>query len=170
MVFAGFGALGFLCGKIFPPKPAKTKVAEEEAGEETATDENKDDGNKNASKSFSFSSLLGLIAAICGIVSLYTDSNSGHLYRTYQTFIALSLIGLIPMIGVVVLGTCAFLGSCLCACCKTETAGGCCKMGAMTLCVFIIVALVAAIASALNCVILGFGWQYAFGNKKVSFS
>ena len=45
------------------------------------------------------------------------------------------------MIGVVVLGTCAFLGSCLCACCKTETAGGCCKMGAMTLCVFIIVAL-----------------------------
>ena len=45
------------------------------------------------------------------------------------------------MIGVVVLGTCAFLGSCLCACCKTETAGGCCKMGAMTLCVFIIVVL-----------------------------
>lgn len=45
------------------------------------------------------------------------------------------------MIGVVVLGTCAFLGTCLCACCKTETAGGCCKMGAMTLCVFIIVAL-----------------------------
>ena len=100
MVFAGFGALGFLCGKIFPPKPAQTKVAEEEAGEdvtETAKDENKDDGNKNASKSFSFSSLLGLIAAICGIVSLYTDSNSVHLYRTYQTFIALSLIGLIPV-------------------------------------------------------------------------
>ena len=43
------------------------------------------------------------------------------------------------MIGLVVLGTCAFLGSCLCACCKTETAGGCCKMGAMTLCVFITV-------------------------------
>ena len=88
MVFAGFGALGFLCGKIFPAKPAQTKVAEGEAGEdvtETADDENKEDGNKNASKSFSFSSLLGLIAAICGIVSLYADSNSIHLYRTYQT-------------------------------------------------------------------------------------
>ena len=97
MVFAGFGALGFLCGKIFPAKPAQTKVAEEEAGEDVTEAENKEDGNKNASKSFSFSSLLGLIAAICGIVSLYADSNSIHLYRTYQTFIALSLIGLIPV-------------------------------------------------------------------------
>ena len=102
MVFAGFGAFGFLCGKIFPAKPAQTKVAEGEAGEDATEtdldgDEKKDDGNKKASASFSFSSLLGLIAAICGIVSLYADSNSIHLYRTYQTFIALSLIGLIPV-------------------------------------------------------------------------
>ena len=102
MVFAGFGALGFLCGKIFPAKPAQTKVAEGEAGEDATEtdldgDEKKDDANKKASASFSFSSLLGLIAAICGIVSLYADSNSIHLYRTYQTFIALSLIGLIPV-------------------------------------------------------------------------
>ena len=100
-VMAGFGALGFLCGKIFPAKPAEAKVAEEEAREdapETAEPVGtENDGNKKASNSFSFSSLLGLIAAICGVVSLYADSTSIHLYRTYQTFIALSLIGLIPV-------------------------------------------------------------------------
>ena len=100
MVLAGFGALGVLCGKICPAKPDKSKTVEEgeAGGDSTGTDaENKNDGNKKASKSFSLSSLLGLIAAICGIVSLYADSNSIHLYRTYQTFIALSLIGLIPV-------------------------------------------------------------------------
>ena len=101
MVFAGFGVLGCLCGKIFPAKPAPAKVAKED-GDENGTEieegsENINDGNKKASNSFSFSSLLGLIAAICGIVSLYADSSSIHLFRTYQTFIALSLIGLIPV-------------------------------------------------------------------------
>ena len=101
MVFAGFGVLGCLCGKIFPAQPAKSKVAKEEGGENgTEVEEGAEkinDGNKKASNSFSFSSLLGLIAAICGIVSLYADSSSIHLFRTYQTFIALSLIGLIPV-------------------------------------------------------------------------
>ena len=99
MVMAGFGALGFLCGKIFPAKPAEAKVAEGEAHEDApeADKATENDGNKKASNSFSFSSLLGLIAAICGVVSLYADSTSIHLYRTYQTFIALSLIGLIPV-------------------------------------------------------------------------
>ena len=116
---AGFGALSFLCGKIFPAKPAQsttavanddqevgadatddstTAPADGKEGEESdGSDKSAEDGNKKASASYSFSSLLGLISAICGIVSLYVESNTVHLFRTYQTFIALSLIGLIPV-------------------------------------------------------------------------
>ena len=41
---AGFGALGFLCGKIFPAKPAEAKVTEGEAHEDAPE---ADEGSEN---------------------------------------------------------------------------------------------------------------------------
>ena len=101
MVIAGLGTLSFVFGKIFSAKPAPSADTDRDAeggvddtAESTAT-ESAD--NKNPAAAFSLSSLLGLISAICGIVSLFSDSSSLYLFRTYQAFITLSLIELIPV-------------------------------------------------------------------------